>query len=185
MGNDLFMAAGATYSPCERYRYTLYRQWGAGKRALFIMLNPSTATEFQLDPTVTRVLTRVSRMPDFGRFDVANLFALRSTDPKQLYGHTDPIGPDNDLAILQASRAADLVVCGWGNHGQYMGRALQVEANLQSAGIQLHALRFTKAGNPEHPLYVPYTLSPRPYHRSADGYPSTLQSRLDVQGIPL
>ena len=38
----------AVYSDCERYRYTLTRVWDpAGQTALFVMLNPSTATEVQ------------------------------------------------------------------------------------------------------------------------------------------
>ena len=36
----------AVYSDCERYRYSLTRIWArSGPRALFVMLNPSTATE--------------------------------------------------------------------------------------------------------------------------------------------
>lgn len=36
----------AVYSDCEAYRYSLTRVWDdTGKRALFVMLNPSTATE--------------------------------------------------------------------------------------------------------------------------------------------
>jgi hypothetical protein len=45
----------AIYSPCERYRYRLTRVWDPkGPKALFVMLNPSTATEVQNDPTVER-----------------------------------------------------------------------------------------------------------------------------------
>ena len=48
-------ASTAIYSDCENYRYTLTRTWGdIGKHALFIMLNPSKATEIQNDPTVER-----------------------------------------------------------------------------------------------------------------------------------
>ena len=43
----------AVYSDCERYRYSLVRTWEPeGRKALFVMLNPSTATEVQNDPTV-------------------------------------------------------------------------------------------------------------------------------------
>ena len=45
----------AVYSDCESYRYMLTRTWDpGGDKALFIMLNPSTATEVQNDPTVER-----------------------------------------------------------------------------------------------------------------------------------
>ena len=36
----------AVYSPCEKYRYSLSRTWDHdGRRLLFVMLNPSKATE--------------------------------------------------------------------------------------------------------------------------------------------
>ena len=48
-------ASVAIYSDCERYRYSLTRVWDdAGSRVTFVMLNPSTATEVQNDPTLGR-----------------------------------------------------------------------------------------------------------------------------------
>ena len=53
--DTLLSRSTAIYSDCERYRYALTRVWDdTGKRALFVMLNPSTATEIQNDPTVER-----------------------------------------------------------------------------------------------------------------------------------
>ncbi|HEV8035664.1 DUF1643 domain-containing protein, partial [Yoonia sp.] len=60
----------AIYSDCERYRYALTRTWDAkGKRVLFVMLNPSKATEVQNDPTVERCERR-ARALGFGAFQV-------------------------------------------------------------------------------------------------------------------
>ena len=70
----------AVYSDCERYRYALTRIWDqAGQKALFVMLNPSTATEVQNDPTVERCERR-ARALGFGAFRVTNIFAWRDTE---------------------------------------------------------------------------------------------------------
>ena len=75
-------ASQAVYSPCLQYRYILTRVWdGAGEKALFVMLNPSTATEAQNDPTVERCERR-ARVLGFGAFRVVNIFAYRATDPR-------------------------------------------------------------------------------------------------------
>ena len=89
----------AVYSPCERYRYLLTRTWDrAGPKALFVMLNPSTATELQNDPTVERCERR-ARALGFGAFRVTNIFAFRATDPRVMRADPDPVGPGNDAAI--------------------------------------------------------------------------------------
>lgn len=156
----MFVDAGATFSPCKQYRYKLWRQWDASLPCiLFIMLNPSTATERQNDPTVERCQRRAEQM-GFGTLGVCNLFAWRSTDPSVLPEVPDPIGPDNDRAILEASSRAGMVVCGWGRDGALAGRGMAVRAMLQDAGVKLHALALTKDGNPGHPLYLSYSLKP-------------------------
>ena len=89
-------ASVALYSDCQRYRYALTRIWDAdGKRAVFIMLNPSTATEVQNDPTVARCERR-ARALGFGAFRVCNIFAWRDTDPRAMRAAAEPVGPDND-----------------------------------------------------------------------------------------
>src|SRR5689334_16074517 len=46
---------GAWLDPGRRFRYLLWRAWGdAGRFALFILLNPSTADQETNDPTVER-----------------------------------------------------------------------------------------------------------------------------------
>jgi hypothetical protein len=127
-------ASVAVYSDCERYRYSLTRVWDdAGRRALFIMLNPSTATEVQNDPTVERCERR-ARALGFGAFRVLNIFAWRATDPRDMRAAVDPVGPGNDAAILESLPWADSVICAWGTHGAHLGRGPQVEALLRRGG---------------------------------------------------
>ena len=148
----------AAYSDCERYRYTLTRVWDPrAPRAAFIMLNPSTATEAQNDPTVERCERR-ARALGFGAFRVLNIFAYRATDPRAMRAAIAPIGRHNDAAILDALPWADRVVCAWGTHGAHLGRGPQVAAMLNTTGTPLFHLGLTKHGHPKHPLYIGYAV---------------------------
>jgi len=158
--NDLEAQSSAVFSDCGIYRYLLTRVWDpAGKKALFIMLNPSTADEVKNDPTVERCERR-SRTLGFGAFRVTNIFGFRATDPKVMRAAADPVGPGNDEAIRESLDWADQVICAWGTHGAHMERGAAVQELLQTAGASPFHLGLTKAGHPKHPLYIAYTQSP-------------------------
>ena len=153
----------AVYSPCEAYRYLLTRTWDAGgRRALFVMLNPSTATEVQNDPTVERCERR-ARVLGYGAFRVCNIFAYRATDPKVMRAAADPVGPGNDAAIADSAPWADAIVCAWGSHGDFLDRGRAVEALLRATGRPLYHLGLTRGGQPRHPLYIGYDRQPEPW----------------------
>lgn len=152
----------AVYSDCERYRYLLTRSWGRGPKALFVMLNPSTATEVQNDPTVERCQRRAVAL-GYGAFRVTNIFAFRATDPKVMRAAADPIGPANDAAILESLSWADTVLCAWGNHGLHLDRGAAVTTLLRQAGVPLFHLGLTGQAQPRHPLYVGYDQQPQPW----------------------
>lgn len=152
----------ATYDRSSTYRYRLSRTWGDGPRVCFVMLNPSTATAAELDPTVTRC-RRYAQDWGYEQLEVVNIFALRATDPRELYRNPRPIGPRNDDAILLAATDADLVVCAWGTHGAYRERGAEVRTLLTENAVKPHALTLTKDGHPGHPLYLPANLRPTPW----------------------
>jgi hypothetical protein len=167
-----FTKSDAVFSDDKVYRYRLERWWSPfaqGKAADFILCNPSTATKQIEDPTIRRCVWYAH---DWG-FDgliVTNLFALRSTDPKQLKVTDDPVGPANDAFILGAAQNSALVVCGWGNWGRWKNRGLRVESMLQQAGVKLHCLGKTHAyrtqkasPQPKHPLYLRREATPEVY----------------------
>ncbi|MCF3595344.1 DUF1643 domain-containing protein [Rhodobacteraceae bacterium LMO-12] len=150
----------AVYSACEAYRYSLTRIWDAGgRKALFIMLNPSTATEVQNDPTVERCERR-ARALGFGAFRVTNIFAWRDTDPRKMRAAADPVGPGNDAAIIESCPWADQIIAGWGTHGAHRERGADVERLLRETGREVFHLGLTKAGHPKHPLYIAYSQQP-------------------------
>lgn len=147
--------ASAVFSACEQYRYRLTRAWGRfGPTVAFVMLNPSTADELVADPTVRRCVGFAAR-EGAGRLVVVNLFAFRSTDPTQLAGAADPVGPLNDEHILTAARTADVVIAAWGAHPFAADRAADVRAMLAVTGTPLHRIgAASKDGHPRHPLYL-------------------------------
>ena len=146
----------AVYSKCENYRYTLTRVWEQKKRkALFIMLNPSTANETKNDPTVERCERRARKL-NFGSFCICNIFAWRETSPYNLMKKCKPVGKDNNYHILDSVLSSDVIICAWGIHGTHINREAEVKKLLLNNNSQLYHLGLTKNGHPKHPLYIPY-----------------------------
>ena len=150
----------ALYSICLSYRYSLTRVWNdAGKKVHFVMLNPSTATETQNDPTVERCQRRAHAL-GFGAFCVTNIFAWRETEPKIMRKVNDPIGPQNDEVIEKSCLWADITVAAWGNHGSHLKRGEKVKLLISSIGKPIFHLGLSKIGEPKHPLYISYSQLP-------------------------
>ncbi len=150
----------AEFSKCLSYRYSLLRwikQCDKPRTVVFCALNPSTADENKPDRTVTRC-TNFAKDWGFDAYWMLNLFGYREKKRQLMKKQADPVGPRNDEVILRVAKQADLFVCAWGTDGGHRGRAEQVLQLLTS--IDLHCLRLTKEGHPEHPLYVPAVTKP-------------------------
>ena len=169
------LAAAVFDSPAREYRYLLTRIWDpAVKPAVFVMLNPSTADALEDDPTIRRCTT-FARREKAGGLVVVNLFGLRSTDPRALLHHHDPVGRHNDAFLRQATDQSDTVICAWGAAGVTGDRGREVTQALTSRGVRLHCLGRTSTGQPRHPLYLLRTAALEPYgspHTSKENKPS-------------
>jgi hypothetical protein len=166
----LTLQRSARLSPCGRWRFELRRSWpaGDGRCVCFVMLNPSTADAERDDPTIRRCLA-FAKAWGYSSLVVCNLFALRATDPRELLGAADPIGPDGDVS-LAAARNADLVIAAWGAWVPF-GRDQQALWLLRRT--PLYCLGLTKQGYPRHPLYCRSDLQPIPFVRPPSGSKST------------
>ena len=163
---------GATFSDCGQYRYRLWREWDKSlPRAVFCLMNPSTADENVNDPTVEKQYRRVLQWADLrdfhiGRLDIVNVFAYRETYSTLLSGYLasgiDLVGPENDEAILTACHGAEIVVCGWGEVGMLAGRGNTVLKMLRDHGIVPNAIRVNNDGSPTHPGRLSYVLPATP-----------------------
>jgi hypothetical protein len=102
------VTGGAAFSPCETWRYGLWRYEGdlltPGERScLFVMLNPSTADDRVDDPTIRRC-RNFAKGWGYSYTLIANVFAYRATVPADLFryvrGDTEPTpyppAPDRD-----------------------------------------------------------------------------------------
>jgi len=161
------MQNDCTFSACRSYRYTLLHKWDElfeRRRAIFMCLNPSTADESQLDPTLTRIKAFCGRL-GANEFCMLNIFAYRATDPKDMMAVADPVGPENDAAIKAAiTEAYELnggqldIVGGWGNHGLHQDRQNTVLALLEPfrtlPNLTISCLGKNANQTPKHPLYI-------------------------------
>lgn len=164
--------ATARLSVCGKYRYTLTRPARisnpSAPPAVFCLLNPSKASADVDDPTIIRCWGFADRWGCDGLV-VINAYALRSTDPDNLWIHTDPIGPDNDEVLGEIGMQYPEIVCGWGTNIK-PDRARAVADILTDAGAKLFCLAVTKNGSAKHPLYI-----------RADQHRIPFFPRLDIQ----
>lgn len=158
------MMTSAIFSPCRPWRYHLRREWLIGEGQLTAcMLNPSRADERRGDPATT-FMVRLAQRLGHRFYEAVNLFALVGTDPGCLYHHPDPIGPDNDAAILEAvgrAQGAGRVLIAWGNHGAHLDRAARVLELL--TGVPLVCFGKTSPGAPRFPRALPRDVAVVPF----------------------
>lgn len=168
------------FSPCRKYRYTLWRDWShelkngvlftfdphsdyyPGKPdqyVQFIGLNPSTADEVQDDPTIRRCIG-FAKAWGFGALCMTNLFGWRDTDPEKMKKISEPVGAENDKHILEIAKGAGLTVCAWGKDGAHFNRGALVRNMLNRFGIKIYHFGRNGDGTPKHPLYLKSDLQP-------------------------
>lgn len=158
MTTPTYLDKGAQLSADGLYRYGLWRRWGPLHKpwAMFIGLNPSTADANDDDPTIRRCVG-FARDWGYEGLLMANLFAFRATEPADMKAAADPVGYDNDVLLQHYARMAGVVVAAWGTNGMHLNR----DAAVRKLVPDLHYLRLTKHGFPEHPLYLPAELKPK------------------------
>lgn len=146
--------SGAKFSPCRKYRYSLFRTWDNELPVVeFIGLNPSIANEKKNDNTIRRCI-QFAKDWGYGTIIMLNAFGYCATDPRDMKACEDPIGVGNDKEIIRMSHRADLIVACWGAHGGFENRDMEVMAILRVQELEVYCLGVTKNGFPKHPLYL-------------------------------
>lgn len=149
------MEKGAIISDCKKYRFKLWRIWDESKpNVLWVMHNPSKADANESDRTIDKII-RFSKAWGYGGIYVGNLFAYRSTDPKELkrVGHDKVLHADNWQHIREMSEKCELKILAHGNP------VFELPA-MRSFYSDWNYLKLTNKGNPYHPLYLKENLTP-------------------------
>ena len=137
------------------------------KEVIFVGLNPSLTDETFLDNTTKKII-KISNKNKYGIIKIINLFGLRSSSPKLLLDHPDPIGYCNNLITsLTLKYWSEQKNCdiwlGWGNQGDLYDRDLYFY-KLFKKYLYIKRQNFLKTKNPFiikktmkgfpiHPLY--------------------------------
>lgn len=149
---DLFGQSGATFSPCQKYRYVLWRTWDETlPKAMCIGLNPSNANETKDDPTILNLKSALNKL-GFGGFYMTNLYAFISSKPEALRSCDDPWWI-NQYCLLETATKADTVIFCWGSFKGVEQRVVKVLTLFNDAKI----FGRNKDGAPMHPLSLMYT----------------------------
>lgn len=165
MSNLALEDRGAELSVDGVYRYLLWRRWDKEKpRALFIMLNPSTADAEIDDPTIRRCIG-FARSWGLGGIRVVNLYPFRATKPADLWNASIPEGYCNLRYIERGIDTNGVSIAAWGAHGREP-QIRRVRNLFYELGVPLYALGLTKDGQPRHPLYMPGAAVPIVYEAS-------------------
>ena len=144
------------------------------ERAMFFgkkhIVNPSTATQEKLDPTVTRV-EKVAQQSGFDGFVMLNLYPVRATDPKDLPPKADPVAYERNLEAIEKTVAQYPMPTIWAAWGElvmnrpYLYRTRD-ELFQRLAKYNPQWRRFgelTANGHPRHPRGLSYSWTLEPY----------------------
>lgn len=142
----------------NKARYVLGER---GHKTLVIFgINPSTADDKKLDPTVTRV-TRYAKKQGFDGWLMFNIYAQRATDPRHM-----AIEPNSEYLngnIKNIERYIDkraVVWAAWGNlitSRKYLVKCLvEINRALKGKKVYWKTIGLTQKGHPHHPLMMRY-----------------------------
>lgn len=140
------------------YEYRADRWWGEGRRLVFVGCNPSLITwqaDARLDPTSANC-EAIARRDGYAGVTMLNLWALRGTDPRELRGHPDPVGPRWAETFDEAVHGAGFVVGAWGTAPYCAGtrvarrRIAEVVDRVAALGLHVRCVGNTAEGEPRH-----------------------------------
>lgn len=105
------------FSENKEYRYLLRKEWDSKKKkAMVVMINPSTANDISMDFTTLYTLNNLQNL-DFGGVDIVNLYPKITNKLKMLDISEKEIKLNNNL-IIELAEKVDTIILAWGKKGE-------------------------------------------------------------------
>lgn len=146
--------SGAVLDHTRTYRFLLWRFWDERPRVLFCGLNPSTANEFDNDPTVKRWV-QFAQGWGYGGLYAANLYPFITPHPEELVA-PESFHKANYPALEMVSSLVVLTVACWGDGIKKIPGGQQAADHVRATYLKKPmCFGLTQSGNPMHPLYLP------------------------------
>jgi len=153
----------ARFSVCERYRYELSEVWDSKRpMLLWILMNPSVANLDHSDPTLIKT-GKYARAWGVGGQLIGNVHAYRATNSNDMLKVDDPVGPENNNALVKMAKRSELTVLAYGIPPKRLSERDIYVANLLAETYDLYCLKLNSDGSPSHPLYLPGNLQPQKF----------------------
>jgi hypothetical protein len=159
------MKRSATISPCGTYRFDLMREieeddapsYVLAGTCAFLLNNPSVADADREDNTSRRGIGYTIGW-GYARMIFANSNPYRSTNPRYARIPPEDVLAENDRHLVRIAKAAEIVVCAWGDkvNPTLARRAIEVV----SSHAPLYYLALSERRIPRHPLMLKKTLRP-------------------------
>lgn len=159
MTSDTYIRSSAQISEDDNYRYELCRVWNDALPSIaFILLNPSTA-DANIDDRTVEHCVEYAKQWGYGSVSMYNLYAYRTTYPKELKARGFPVGPQNDEILATMAATGIRIIVAWGNNAQ----SDRVNKVMAIIGHPVECLGTNKNGSPKHPARLSYKQHPKPW----------------------
>jgi len=143
----------ATFSDDKKYRFSLNRVWETeSNKVLFIMINPSTASNDKDDRTIKKIM-EISDNWNFGGLYVGNLYPYIDSKPGCLNTIVIPaeIQAQNQHHISEMAANCDKIVYAWGTKGPNKNQKEPEWLKTLFSDRDIYCINTSVKGVPLHP----------------------------------
>ncbi len=144
------------FSEDRQHRYLLRKSWNKNKRkAMVIIINPSSANEVNVDYTTMYVINNLSKL-DYGTVEIVNIYSKIDAKIQVTTLDNDLSDIENDKQLLQSAKEADTIIIAWGkcgeNNAKIKERQLDVLEMLEDYAEKFHTIQGKFGRTGFHPL---------------------------------